>query len=85
MSEINLKQIARLQHISEGMELLEYLDQTIKDTYKQLIYCSPELREVFAGRAQAYTEIKDFIINADIITNDLVQQKSQSEMAGWAS
>lgn len=85
MLDINLKQIGRLPHISEGIELLDYLTKLSLENYKQLKYCSPELREVYVGKAQAIDEIKDFIINADIISNDLMQQKTQSDNAGWAS
>ena len=53
MENINYKQIAHLEHTSEGVELLNYLEQLSKENYKLLKYCDPSLRDIFVGKAQA--------------------------------
>jgi len=89
MENINYKQIAHLEHTSEGVELLNYLEQLSKENYKLLKYCDPSLRDIFVGKAQAIDEIISFIkIDIkDLINNaeNINKETAQIDLSMWAS
>lgn len=89
MENINYKQIARLEHTSEGIEFINYLEQLSLDNYRLLKYCEPSLRDIFAGKAQAIDEIISFIkIDIkDLINNaeNINKESAQVDLSTWAS
>jgi hypothetical protein len=63
-----IRALYRIKNSSDGPELMEYLANLSKENYKIFKYCDPTLRDIYAGRAQAFDEIKDFLQNVDILS-----------------
>lgn len=74
------KALMRITNSDDGAIFLEFLENLSKENYKFLKYGSSELRDIYAGKAQAIDEIKDFLINAEKES----REKTKTDSSDWS-